>query len=94
MTGDDATATVGETPTLACNVSTIPDETTVAYQWKRPDMTEIAGATSEMYQFSSPVGVSDAGVYTCEATVSGKGDSLYVTDGRASLEIALTITSK
>ena len=96
MAGSDVITNVSETPTLTCNVSAIPSkfETTVRYQWKRPNMTEITEATSAMYQFSSPVSVSDAGMYVCEVTVSDKGGNSYVIPGIGLVEIALNVTSK
>ena len=87
-------ADVGDAPTLACSVSATPAGTITTYQWKRPDMTEISGATSATYQVSSSVGVSDAGVYTCEATVSVSGSSPHIISGISSVDIILTVISK
>ena len=94
VTGSGTTAAVGDAATLMCSTSSMLDGTTVTYQWKKSDMTKISGATSGTYQVSSSVGVSDAGVYTCQVTISDAGGSQHVISGTSSLGIALTVTSK
>ena len=91
ITGSDVSVIVGSPAVLACNVSNNPNGTTVTYQWKRAGML---GATSTMYQVSSSVGVSDAGVYTCEVTVNDSANNPHVTSGTGSVNVTLTVTSK
>ena len=90
MTGSDVSAAIGSPAVLTCNVSGNPTGTTVTYQWKRADMTV---ATSAIYEVSSSVGVSDAGVYTCEVTVSDTTNSPHVNFGTSSVVVTLTVTS-
>ena len=51
-------------------------------------------ATSAMYNVSSSVGVSDAGVYICEVAVSDSANNPHVISGSGSLNVTLTVTSK
>ena len=51
-------------------------------------------ATSAMYQVSSSVGVFDAGVYTCEVTISDSANNSHVISGTGSVNVTLTVTSK
>ena len=91
MTASDVSAAVGSTAVLTCSVSDNPTGTTITYQWKRNGVTV---ATSSTYQVSSSVGVSDAGVYTCEVTVSDSSSSSHVISGGDSVNVTLTIFSK
>ena len=91
MRGSDVSAAAGSPALLTCSVSGKPPETTVTYQWKRDGKSV---ATSAMYQVSTSVGVSDAGVYTCEVTVSDTEYSPHVISGTSSLDVMLTVTSK
>ena len=89
--GEAVSADVGSPGVLTCSVSNNPTGTTVTYQWKRADQLL---ATSATYQVSSSVGVSDAGVYTCEADVSDYSGSPYVNSGTGSVNVTLTVTNK
>ena len=91
MKANDVSAAVGSLAILTCSVSDNPTGTTITYQWKRNGMTV---ATSSTYQVSSSVGVSDAGVYTCEVTVSDSSGSSHVISGSGSVNATLTVTSK
>ena len=91
VTGSDVSATVGSLAVLTCNVSNNPIGTNVTYQWKREGM--LVG-TSAMYQVSSSVGVSDAGVYVCEVTVSDSANNPHVIPGTGSVSVVLTVTGK
>ena len=91
MTGSDVSAAVGSPANLICSVSGNPTGTTITYQWKRAGKSI---ATSAIYQISSSVGVSDAGVYTCEVTVSDTTSSQHVISGNSSVDITLTVISK
>ena len=93
VTGSDVSAAVGSPAVLTCNVSGNPAGTTITYQWKRAGST-VPGATSAMYQVSSSVGVSDAGVYTCEATVSDTGNNPHVISGSDLVDVTLYVASK
>ena len=91
VTGGHVSAEVGNSADLTCSVSSNVPMTTITYQWKRNGMTV---ATSAMYQVSSSVGVSDAGLYTCEVTVDDATNSPHVISGNNSVEVPLTIISK
>ena len=91
MRGTNVSAAVGSPAVLTCSVSGNPTGTTVTYQWKRAGKLL---ATSATYQVSSSVGVSDAGVYTCEATVSVSGSNPHVISGSSSVDVTLTVISK
>ena len=80
---------------LTCNVTPIPPGTTIIYQWRRADMSPISALhlTGKSLYFPH-VGVSDAGVYICEATVSDSTNNPYVISQSGSLSVTLTITSK
>ena len=80
--------------TLICNVSGVLDNTTIMFQWKGTDMLVIQGENLSMYEISS-VGVSDAGMYTCEVTFSNAGNSAHTNfSGSGSVYITLSVTSK
>ena len=81
VTGSDVSVAVGSPAVLTCSVSDNPNGTTITYQWKRNSMTVNNSTT---YQVSSSVGVEDAGVYTCEVTVSDSSDSSHVISGSGS----------
>ena len=91
VTANGVSAAVNSSADLTCSVSDNPTGTTITYQWKRNGMTV---ATSATYQVSSSVNVSDAGVYTCEATVSDTSNSSHVIPGSGSEDVTLTVTSK
>ena len=91
ITGSDVSAIVGSPAVLTCNVSNNPSETIVTYQWKRAG---ILVATSAMYQVSSSVGASDAGVYICEVTVSESANNPHVISKTGSVNVTLTVISK
>ena len=91
VSGEPVFADVGSAGVLTCSVSNNPPGTNITYQWKRAGKLL---ATSKMYQISSSVGVSDAGVYTCETDVSDSGDSPYVNSGTGSVNVTFTVTSK
>lgn len=93
VTGVDVTATVGNAAPLMCIVSDNPVGTTNSYVWKRPDMSVVLGATLETYEIS-PVNISDAGMYTCEVTVSDQVNNPHVTSGSDSVDMTLTVASK
>ena len=90
VTGSDVSAVVGSPAVLRCSMSGNSNETTITYRWTRAGVTV---ATLTMYQVSS-VGVSDAGVYTCDVTVSDTESSPHVISGVASVNVTLTVTSK
>ena len=92
ITGGDVSVIVGSLAVLTCNVSNNPSGTTITYQWKR----ELDGnvlATSAIYQVSTSVDVSDAGVYICEATISDSAKNPHVISGTSSVNVILTVTS-
>ena len=93
VTGSDVSVIVGSLAVLVCSVSNNPSGTTITYmyQWKRDGMLI---ATSAIYQVSSSVDVSDAGVYICEVTVSDSANDPYVVSGTGSVSVTLTVTSK
>ena len=91
LTGDPVSAEVGNSADLTCSVSSNVPMTTITYHWKRAGMTV---ATSAMYQVSSSVDLSDAGLYTCEVTVDDATSSPHVISGNNSVEVILTLTSK
>ena len=91
MTGIDVSAVVGSPANMTCIVSGNLPGIIITYQWKRAGKIV---ATSAMYQVSSSVGVSDAGVYTCEVTVIDSENSLHVITGTSSVDVTLTVTSK
>ena len=91
MTGSDVSAAVSSPAVLTCSVSDNSTGTNVTYKWMRAGTSL---ATSAMYQISSSVGVSDAGVYTCEVIVSVSGSSPHVISGTGSVNVTLTVTSK
>ena len=61
---------------------------------KTTDISAISGANSTTYQVSSSANLSDMGVYTCEVTVSGEGNSPHVISVTGSVNITLTVVSK
>ena len=93
VTGSDISVIAGSRTILTCSVSNIPNGTTVTYQWKR-DGTLVYVATSEMYQVSSSVGVSDAGVYICEVIVNDSVNNPHVILGTGSVILHVTVTSE
>ena len=66
ITGSGATPSLGQSYSLTCSVS---GASVTTYQWRK-DGSVIQGETTDMLSFS-PLGVSDAGQYTCEVTVDG-----------------------
>ena len=86
---------VGDGATLVCNVFGAPSGTTITYQWKRADLSSTSQIISETntVQLSS-VGVSDAGVYICEVTVSDSTNNAHVIPASDSGSNTLTVTSK
>ena len=93
VTGSDISVIAGSRAILTCSASNIPNGTTVTYQWKR-DGILVYVATSEMYQVSSSVRVSDAGVYICEVTVSDSVNNPHVISGTGSVILRVTVTSE
>ena len=91
VTGSDISAIAGSDAILTCSVSNLPNGTTVTYQWKRDGMLV---ATSAMYQVSSSVGVSDAGVYICEVTVSDSANNPHVIPRTDSVILHVTVTGE
>ena len=91
MTGSNVSAEVGSPANLTCSVYSNLTSNKVTYKWKRAGMTV---ATSAVYQVSSSVGVSDAGVYTCEVNASDTANSPHVLNGTSSVGNTLTVTSK
>ena len=73
LTGSTATPVAGGMYTLFCEA--IGTTSSVTYQWRK-DGSVIQGETIEMLSFS-PLGLSDAGQYTCEITV---GSVIYTDD--------------
>ena len=92
VTGSDVSVIVGSLAVLTCNVSNNPNGTTVTYQWKMDDM--LLETTSAMYQVSSSVNISNAGVYTCEATISDSANNPHVISITGSVNVTLTVISK
>ena len=93
MTASGLSAQVESATNLTCYLSNLPPSTTAKYQWKRIYMSVIPEANLPTYGISS-VGVFDAGVYTCEVTVSDIGNSPHVISATGSVNITLTVTSK
>ena len=94
VTGSDVSVIVGSLAELACiAVFYEPSGTIVTYQWKSDGMLL---ATSAMYQVSSSVDVSDAGVYICEVTVSDhdSANNPHVISRAGSVNVILTVISK
>ena len=91
VTGSDVSAAVGNPAVLTCSGSGNPAETTITYQWKQDGESLDASA---MYEVSSSVGVSDAGVYTCVVTVSDTANSPHVISGNSSVDVTLYVASK
>ena len=91
MAGSNVSVAVSSPAVLTCSVSGNPNGTIITYQWKRAGQLL---TTSAMYQVSSSVGVSDAGVYTCKVTVSDTVKSSHVISGSSSVDFTLTVTSK
>ena len=91
ITGSDVSVIVSSLAVLTCSVSSNPIGTTITYQWKRDGMLL---ATSAMYQVSLSAGVSDAGVYICEVTVSDSANNPHVISGTGTVNVILTVISK
>ena len=91
ITGSDVSVIVGSLAILTCSVSNIPIGTTATYQWRKDGLLL---ANLAMYQVSSSVNVSDAGVYICEVTVSNSANNSHVISGTGSVNVTLTVTSK
>ena len=86
---------VGDVAILVCNVFGAPSGTTITYQWKRADMSSTSQIISETNMIQLPsVDVSDAGVYTCEVTVSDSTNNPHVIPASGSGSNTLTVTSK
>ena len=95
MTGFESYAEVGGTASLICNVVDTPTGTSITYQWKRADISSTSEIISEKNGLILPsLGVSDAGVYICEVTVSVAANNPYVIPGEGSVKVTLTVTSK
>ena len=95
VTGYATSAQGGSFAILTCDVSGIPHGTAITYQWRRADMSPISAPFLSFESLFLPhVGVSDAGVYICEATVSDSTNNPYVIPQSGSLSVTLTITSK
>ena len=95
MTGSDISAQIYDAALMICNVANIPAGTTVTYQWTRADMSPISAPfTTASSLFFPFVGVSDAGVYICEVTISDSLNDPYVIPQSGSVSITLTVTSK
>ena len=95
MTDYDISAEVDGVTLLTCDVSSIPPGTTITYQWRRADMSPISAQYLTVKSlYLSHVGVSDAGVYICDVTVSDSSNNPYVISQSDSLRITLTVTSK
>ena len=95
VTGNNVSAEVGNPAVLFCNVTPIPPGTTITYQWRRADMSPISAQHSAVKSLYLPyVGVSDAGVYICEVTISDSANNPYVIPQSGSLSVTLTVTSK
>ena len=80
---------VGQTGnTLTCDVSVANNlNPMITYQWTRNDQP-VPGATSNTFNFS-PLRLSQAGIYTCRATV---GSSLLIGDINANADNTETVT--
>ena len=90
----DTSAQIGDFVILRCDV-TIPFGSTITYQWRRADMSPISAHSSTVELLYLPyVGVSDAGVYICGATVNDPTNNPYVIPQNGSISITLTVTSK
>ena len=88
-------AQVYDPAVLTCNVTGIPLGTTITYQWKRADLSPVSAVFSPTRILYLPyVGVSDAGVYICEVTVSDSSNNPHVISGTGSVNVILTVTSK
>ena len=95
VSGHDASAEVGSSAVLLCNVVNIPVGTTIDYQWRRADMSPISVPSSALsVLYLTYVGVSDAGVYICEVTVSDSLNNPYVIPQSGSVNVTLTVTGK
>ena len=76
-------------------MTSIAPGTTITYQWKRADMSQISTPYSTVKSLYLPyVNVSDAGVYICEVAVSDSTNNPYVIPQSGSLSIAFTVISK
>ena len=91
VTDYNTSAQVDDFASLMCNVTPIPPGTTITYQWRRADMSPISAQYSmgKVLQLPS-VGVSDAGVYTCEVNVS----DTFIISQSGSANVTLTVTGK
>ena len=94
VTGNNASAHVGDSAVLFCNVTNVPPGTTVTYQWRRADMSPIpVKYLIEQSLYLPYVGVSDAGVYKCDA-ISDSTNNPYVISQNGSVNLTLIVTSK
>ena len=95
VTNYNISAQVDDLAGLICNVSSIPPGTTITYQWRRVDMSPISAQHLMVQVLLLPyVGVSDAGVYICEITISDSTNNPYVISQSGSMNVTLTVTSK
>ena len=95
MEGKSVVVAVGDVAVLTCNVLETPDGTAITIQWKiAADMSAIPGANSTMFEVSSSANMSNAGVYTCEVTVSDEEKHSLVIPATFSVNITLTVSSK
>ena len=93
--GSDVLVQVTDLAVMTCNVANILPETTIIYKWSRADMSPISALSSTVQSLYLPyVGVSDAGVYICEVTVSDSTTNPYVIPQSGSVNVTLTVTSK
>ena len=86
---------VGDGAILKCFIVGAPSGTTITYQWKRADTSSTSDIISETNMIQLPsVGVTDAGVYVCEVTISDSTDNPHVIPASGSGSNTLSVTSK
>ena len=85
----DAIVTAGSQATFTCT-ATAPNEYNIAYQWAPP-----SGSVSNDNPYTiDSVSVSQAGTYTCTATVSHSNEYVLIQNPAATDTATLTVTSK
>jgi len=89
----NSTVTAGGQQALECNVSVVPFLTVApTLQWVAPSNSEVAsGSSTSLTHTLDPVRTSDAGQYTCRATVDIPSVNVYVS-GQSST--TLTVQSE